>query len=226
MKGYFKVLEFEKFQYLIMKFFIIGKKMDKIHQGFPIAEGRCTNLDGASLGGFRGSPLMYLGIVALFLIVACVKEPIGWYPDVGVIEVKSDTLVVTFHVPDPNSNGWHPGEGGEASQELTITLKEKAKKDVAISKLNLEFYDENGSEIATHLEHYVPAIEIDGGKEYSYSVVVKVSEGIADELDDETGAENDFLGKGIIKFSVEGYDLQRGEEINCIPSYTPIQVEK
>ncbi|MEO0216464.1 MAG: hypothetical protein ABIL70_07915 [candidate division WOR-3 bacterium] len=168
----------------------------------------------------------YLSLVALLIIIACVKEPVGWYPDVGVIEVKSDTTTVTFHVPDPDGNGWHQWEGGEASQEMTITLKEKAKKDVAISKLKLEFYDENGDEVASYSEHYVPAIEIDGGKEYSYSVVVNVNEGIADKLDDETGAKDDFFGNGTIKFSVEGYDLQRGEAINCIPSYTPIQVEK
>ncbi len=34
--------------------------MDKIHQGFPIAEGRCTTIRWSISGGFRGSPLMYL----------------------------------------------------------------------------------------------------------------------------------------------------------------------
>ncbi|MGB9719935.1 MAG: hypothetical protein ACPL28_00435 [bacterium] len=175
----------------------------------------------------------YLGFALLgllFVLINCVKEPLAWYEDVGVVEIVTDTLVVTFHVPDtdtgPGNPGWNPWGSGSASQDLSITLKEKAKKDVAISTLRWQFYDINGNLVANRSESYVPPIEIDGGKEYTYTVSIIVDEGTADDLDDADGANNDYNGRGTIKFIVEGYDLIRGENINCIYSYTPIEVRK
>ncbi len=175
----------------------------------------------------------YLGVAIsglLFVIINCVKEPLAWYEDVGVVEVVTDTLLITFHVPDtdtgPGNPGWNPWGSGSASQDLSITLKEKAKKDVAITSLRWQFFDINGNQVASRSENYVPPIDIDGGKEYSYTVSIIVDERIADDLDDEDGANNDYYGRGTIKFIVEGYDLIRGEHINCIYSYTPIEVRK
>lgn len=172
----------------------------------------------------------YLGLILLVLLANCVKEPLSWYEDVGVVEIQTDTTVITFHVPDTDTNpgnpGWNPWGGGSASQDLSITLREKAKKDVAITSLRWHFYDVDGGHVASRSENYVPPIEIDGGKEFSYTISVIVDEGIADDLDDADGANNDYNGRGTIKFIVEGYDLIRGEEINCIYSYTPILVTK
>lgn len=172
----------------------------------------------------------YLGLIILILFANCVNEPLAWYEDVGVVEVQTDTTVITFHVPDtdtgPGNPGWNPEGNGSASQDLSITLKEKAKKDVAITSLRWQFYDINGSHVASRSENYVPPIEIGRGKEYSYTISVVVNEGIADDLDDADGATNDYYGRGTIKFIVDGYDLIRGEEINCIYSYTPIEVRK
>lgn len=172
----------------------------------------------------------YLGLILLILLANCVKEPLAWYEDVGVVEIHTDTTVITFHVPDTDTGqgnpGWNPGGNGSASQDLSITLREKAKKDVAITTLHWEFYNINGDRVAQRSESYVPPIEIDGGKEYSYTLSVIVDERIADDLDDADGANNDYYGRGTIKFIAEGYDLIRGEEINCIYSYTPILVTK
>ncbi len=174
--------------------------------------------------------LSFAVVAFLFAFINCVKEPIAWYEDVGVIEITTDTTLVTFHVPDtdtgPGNPGWNPWGNGSASQDLSITLKEKAKKDVAISTLRWQFFDINGSQVASRSESYVPPIEIAGGKEYSYTVSIIVDERIADDLDDEDGAANDYYGRGTIKFIVDGYDLIRGEAINCIYSYTPIEVRK
>ncbi len=175
----------------------------------------------------------YSGVFAtliLFVVIGCVKEPIAWYEDVGIVEITTDTTLITFHVPDtdtgPGNPGWNPWGNGSASQDLSITLKEKAKKDVAITSLEWEFFDVNGSHVATRSEIYVPPIEIGGGKEHTYTVSIVVNENIADDLDDADGAENDYYGRGTIMFIVEGYDLNRGEEINCIYSYTPMEVRK
>jgi len=171
-----------------------------------------------------------LGLIVLVLLANCVKEPLAWYEDVGIVEIKTDTTLVTFHVPDtdtgPGNPGWNPWGSGSASQDLSITLKEKAKKDVAVTTLRWQFYDVNGSLVANRSESYVPPIEIDGGKEFVYTVSIIVDEGIADDLDDADGANNDYNGRGTIKFIAEGYDLIRGESINCIYSYTPIEVRK
>jgi len=169
----------------------------------------------------------YLGLIILVLLANCVKEPLAWYEDVGVVEVKTDTTLITFHVPDTDTlPGWNPWGGGTASQDLSVTLREKAKKDVAVTTLRWQFYDVNGSLVANRSESYVLPIDIDGGKEYTYTISVIVDEGIADDLDYAYGADNDYNGQGTIKFIVEGYDLIRGESINCIYSYTPIEVRK
>ncbi|MCX7995654.1 MAG: hypothetical protein N3A65_07795 [candidate division WOR-3 bacterium] len=174
-----------------------------------------------------------LGFFIMFataLLLNCIKEPVAWYEDVGIVEITTDTTITTFHVPDtdtgPGNPGWNPWGNGSASQDFTIKLKEKSKKDVAVSTLRWQFFDVNGTHIASRSETYVPPIEIDGGKEYTYTVSIIVDERIADDLDDEDGAANDYYGRGTIKFIVEGYDLIRGEEINCIYSYTPIEVRK
>ncbi|MEO0094296.1 MAG: hypothetical protein ABIL18_06025 [candidate division WOR-3 bacterium] len=174
--------------------------------------------------------LGFILISVLFFAITCVKEPVAWYEDVGVVEIITDTTLITFHVPDtdtgPGNPGWNPWGSGSASQDLSITLKEKAKKDVAITSLRWQFFDIDGSQVASRSESYVPPIEIAGGKEHSYTVSIIVDEGIADDLDDADGANNDYYGRGTVKFIVEGYDLIRGENINCIYSYTPIEVRK
>ncbi|MEO0137248.1 MAG: hypothetical protein ABIL39_09515 [candidate division WOR-3 bacterium] len=174
--------------------------------------------------------IMCFVVLLGWMLIGCVKEPVAWYEDVGVVEINTDTSLVTFHVPDtdtgPGNPGWNPWGSGSASQDLTITLKEKAKKDVAITSLRWQFFDIDGSQVASRSESYVPPIEIAGGKEHSYTVSIIVDEGIADDLDDADGANNDYYGRGTIKFIVEGYDLIRGENINCIYSYTPIEVRK
>ncbi len=175
----------------------------------------------------------FLGFILALLLCAginCVKEPVGWYEDVGIVEITTDTLLVTFHVPDtdtgPGNPGWNPWGNGSASQDLSITLKEKSKKDVAVTTLRWQFYDINGSLVNSHSETYVPPLEIKGGKEITYTVTIIVDEAVADDLDHADGADNDYYGRGTIKFIGEGYDLIRGEDINCIYSYTPMEVRK
>ena len=57
-------------------------------------------------------------------------------------------------------------------------------------------------------------------------VSVTVDEGIANNLDDHDGAQDDFSGTGTIKFTVGGFDRHWGNAINDIPSYTPMRVAK
>lgn len=172
--------------------------------------------------------MKYLPLLAILLAVACVKEPVAWYYDVGVIEIISDTLTVSFNVPDTDtlSPGWDPNGNGEASKDLSITFREKAKKDVAITVLEWSFFDVDGAWIVNRSEIFVPPIEIRGGQEFTYTATVKVNEFIADRLDDADGSQDDFSGDGTIEFNVEGYDLVRGDDLNSIPSFTPIHVQK
>jgi len=175
---------------------------------------------------FRGGMMRYLLLFSLVLLIACVKGPIATYPDLGVVEVTSDTVLVVFNVPDPDNNGWNPGGGGSTSKPINIKLKERADKDVSINSLVWIFYNADAEIVDIEAQDYIPPIEIEAGKEYSLTVTVTVDERIADNIDDHDGGVDDFLGNGTIEFYVEGYDLERGEEINSIPSYTKIQVQK
>jgi len=183
-------------------------------------------LDKLHQGGKMKRFFLLLTMLIIALGIACIKEPIAMYEDVGVIEVHSDTSVVLFNVPDPDNNGWNWSGSGECSKELTIILKEKAHKDVSIDRLNWKFYDLNGNSVGSRHKDYVPPITIKSGNEISCTVSVRVNEDIADELDDATGAVDDFYGEGTIEFNVEGYDTERGNTINTIPSYTPLKVQK
>ena len=165
-------------------------------------------------------------VVILFGFVACVNEPIAWYWDQGVIEMSSDTVTVNFNVPDPDTNGWHQWESGDGSQQMTVTLTEKGKKDVVIDRVVWRIYTLDRGFVASYDEDYIPPILIEAKQDLPVTVTVTINEGIADDLDDATGDQNDFLGQGYIEFSVEGYDIERGNEINCIPSYTLIQVQR
>ncbi|OPX17610.1 hypothetical protein BXT86_05605 [candidate division WOR-3 bacterium 4484_100] len=170
--------------------------------------------------------LLIFSVLVLFVTIACVKEPLAMYYDLGVVEVISDSTSVNFNVPDPDTNGWHQWEGGEGTNTFTITLKEKAKKDVVINEVVWTFYTLDGGYVAQRGVDYIPPIKIDAGKEHELTLTIKVDEGIADDLDDATGDANDFYGEGTIEFDVRGYDVERGNEVNTIPSYTPITVQR
>jgi len=174
--------------------------------------------------------MKFLPLILVLALVACVKEPLGLYPDVGVVTVTSDSVRINFNVPDSYPDtlnpGWTPNGGGLASKTMSVVLKETAKKDVCVEALHWQFFDVNGNYVDSHTDEYIPPIEIKGGQDTTYSITIDVWEDIAYHLDHADGAQYDFSGTGTIKFYVEGYDLQRGEDINTIPSYTPISVSQ
>jgi hypothetical protein len=174
--------------------------------------------------------MKYLPILLVLALIACVKEPLGLYPDVGVVVVTSDSVRVNFNVPDSDpdsmSPGWEPGYGGSATKNMTVILKETAKKDVQVEALHWQIFDVNGSVVGSDADGYMPPIEIKGGQDTSYTITIEVWEGWARDLDNADGTADDYAGNGTIKFYVDGYDLQRGEDINTIPSYTPMSVSQ
>jgi len=169
--------------------------------------------------------MRYLPLLFVVLLIACVKEPIGWYPDVGVVEVSSDSTKVEFTVSDPDGDGWHYGDDGEGARDLVIALQEKAKKDVSIYRVTWEVYDIHPDEVSSDYKDLVPPIDIKAGSDTTVTVTIRITESVANSLDDADGGDDDN-GNGNIKFSVLGYDQERGEDINDIPSYTPIHVHK
>ncbi len=168
-----------------------------------------------------------LPLLLTLALVACVKEPVSLYPDLGVIVMTSDSVSVNFIVPDTDTMlpGWSPGTG-EAVKNMTVILKENGNKDVHVEEISWEFYDVDGDYLESHHETYIPPITIESGKDTTITVSVTVSEDLADELDDADGTVDDFIGSGTIMFEADGYDLERGQSINCVPSYTPMSVSK
>jgi hypothetical protein len=171
-----------------------------------------------------------LPLILVLAVVACVKEPLGLYPDVGVVVVTSDSVRVNFNVPDSDpdtmSPGWEPGYAGSATKNMTVILKETAKKNVHVESLHWQIFDINGDLVGSDNNEYVPPIEIKGGQDTTFTITVEVWEGWANDLDDADDPADDYSGIGTIKFYVDGYDLQRGEDINCVPSYTPMSVSQ
>jgi len=172
--------------------------------------------------------MRYLLFFLLLLTIACVKEPIATYPEGGVISIGSDTAEVLFNVPDTDSiiPGWTPWGDGEATKTLNLTFKEKGGLDVAITSVYWAFYNLNGELVQGDYIDFVPPLEVLAGSEKSYALSVTVDEGIANNLDDHDGAQDDFSGTGTIKFMASGFDRHWGNDINDIPSYTPMRVAK
>jgi hypothetical protein len=170
--------------------------------------------------------MRYLLFFLLLLTIACVKEPIGTYPEGGVVAIGSDTAEVLFNVPDVDNDGWHNNDSGEVIKTLNLTFKEKGGQDVAITSVYWVFYNYYGEYVQGAYVDFVPPLEVLAGSEKSYALSVTVDEGIANNLDDHDGAQDDFSGTGTIKFTVGGFDRHWGNAINDIPSYTPMRVAK
>jgi hypothetical protein len=174
--------------------------------------------------------MKYLPLILVLALIACVKEPLGLYPDVGVVVVTSDSVRINFNVSDSDTSstspGWEPWGNGLASKTMSVVLKETAKKNVHVETLRWQFFDVNGNQVATDNVEYVPPLELNAGQDTTYTMTIDVWENLALALDNADGAANDYAGTGTIKFYVEGYDLQRGEDINTIPSYTPMSVSQ
>lgn len=167
-----------------------------------------------------------LPLLLVLALVACVKEPVSLYPDLGVIVMTSDSVSAGFTVPDADTiPGWDPIGNGEALKNMTVILKENGNKDVHIEEVSWSFYDCDGNYIASRNEIYIPPITIESGKDTTITVEVTVWEHLAYDLDNADGTENNS-GSGTIMFEADGYDLERGQSINCVPSYTPMSVAK
>ena len=167
-----------------------------------------------------------LPLLLVLALVACVKEPVALYPDQGVVVMTSDSVTVGFIVPDTDSvAGWNPVGNGEALKTMTVILKENGNKDINVEDVSWSFYDCDGNYLASRNETYIPPIKIESGKDTTITVDVTVWEHLAYDLDNADGTE-DNLGSGTIVFEASGYDLERGNDINCVPSYTPMSVSK
>ncbi len=169
-----------------------------------------------------------LPLLLILALVACVKEPVSLYPDLGVIVMTSDSVNVNFNVADSDTllPGWSPWGSSEAVKNMTVTLKENGNKDVHVEEISWEFYDSDGDYLESHHETFIPPITVESGKDTTFAVSVTVSEHLADEFDDASDPIDDFSGSGTVVFYADGYDLERGQGINCVPSYTPMSVSK
>jgi hypothetical protein len=172
--------------------------------------------------------MRYLLFLLLLLTIACVKEPIGSYDEGGVIEIGSDTAVVLFNVPDPGDDGWGNGmnDTGEVVKTMDLTFREKGGQDVAITTVYWTFYNHDGGYVSSGYVDFVPPFDVLAGSQEAYTLSVTVDEGIANNLDDHDGSPDDWNGTGTIKFMVTGFDRHWGNDINDIPSYTPMRVAR
>lgn len=170
--------------------------------------------------------MKYAALLLLLLAAACVKEPVGYYYDGGVVEITADTAQVVFNVPDPDGNGWNPGGDGEAAKAIALTLNELSDKDLAITGVYWVFYNISDGYVDDGYVNYYPPFELPKGSETPLDVTVTVTEAIANNLDDHDGAQDDWSGTGTIKITCSGFDCERGNAINDIPVYIPIRVAR
>lgn len=170
--------------------------------------------------------MKYAVLFLLLLVTACVKEPVGYYLDQGVVEITADTAQVIFNVPDPDNNGWNPGGDGEVAKVISLTMKEKSGRDLAITGIYWVFYNISDGYVDDGYLNYHPPFEVPDGSETPLDLTITVTEAIANNLDDHDGAHDDYSGTGTIKITVGGYDLERGNAINVIPVYIPIRVSR
>lgn len=170
--------------------------------------------------------MKYAVLLLLLLVAACVKEPISYYYDGGIVEITADTAQVVFNVPDPGGDGWDWGDSGEVVKAIDLTLKERADKDVAITSVHWIFYNISDDYVDDGYINYNPPFQVPSGSETALALSVTVTEGIADNLDDHDGAQDDYSGTGTIKFYCLGFDQERGNAIYTIPFYLPIRVAR
>ncbi|HIE06028.1 MAG TPA: hypothetical protein EYP58_04430 [bacterium (Candidatus Stahlbacteria)] len=164
-------------------------------------------------------------IIGLVLLIGCANEPLATYGDRGVVEVTPIDSSVPFSVPDEGNQGWHWYDPGVGSRDVKISLKEKIGRPVWIQALQWDLYDIEGDRIATGIEPIVPPLEIEGGKDTTYTIILEVKEGYAQEIDKADGHE-DFQGTGYYKFTPSGKDVERGVEFGVVEGYLEITVQK
>jgi len=170
--------------------------------------------------------MKYLALLLLLLVAGCVKEPIGYYYDGGVVEITADTAQVVFNVPDPGGDGWNWGDSGEVVKAIDLTLNERGDKDVAITSVYWTFYNISDDYVSGGAIDYNPPFQVPKGSETALALSVTVTEGIADNLDDHEGAQDDYAGTGTIRITCTGYDKERGNTIYNIPLYLGIRVAR
>ncbi len=170
--------------------------------------------------------MKYLALLLLLLVAACVKEPIGYYYDGGIVEITADTAQVVFNVPDPGGDGWSWGDTGEVVKAIDLTLKERSDRDLAITSVYWIFYNINDDYVDDGYINFNPPFQVPKGSETALALSVTVTEGIADDLDDHDGAQDDYAGTGTIRVTCSGFDKERGNSIGDIPLYLGIRVAR
>jgi len=170
--------------------------------------------------------MKYVALLLLLLSAACVKEPVGIYTDVGVVEITADTAQVVFNVPDPGNDGWNWGDPGEVTKNIDLTLKEQSGKDLSITSVYWAIYNLSDEYVGGGYKNYNPPFQVPSGSETALAFPVTVTEYIAGDLDDHDGANGDYSGTGTIKITCSGFDNERGNDINDIPLYLGIRVAR
>ncbi|RKX68603.1 hypothetical protein DRP53_10410 [candidate division WOR-3 bacterium] len=164
-------------------------------------------------------------IVGLVLLIGCAKEPLAVYSDRGVVEIVPIDSTVPFSVPDEGDEGWHWYDPGVGSRDVKLKLKEKIGRPVWINSIQWDLFDIEGDRVATGVEPIVPPLEIGGGRDTTYTLILEVKEGYAQALDKADGHE-DYSGKGYYRFTPSGKDVERGVDIGIVEGYLEIMVRK
>ena len=164
-------------------------------------------------------------VIGLALLVTCANEPLAVYGDRGVVEIVPVDSTVPFSVPDEGDQGWHWYDPGVGARDVKVIILEKIGRPVWINSIQWDLFDTEGDWVATGIKPIIPPLEIQGGKDTTYTMTLEVKEGYAQELDKADGHE-DFNGKGYYRFTPWGKDIERGVEIGVVEGYLEITVQK
>ena len=115
--------------------------------------------------------------------------------------------------------------GSDLKGKVTLVCavsKDITEKGAVVSSINWTLYDASGIEV-TSGSTFIGEIMHEGDT-VETEIMIALSEGHANQIDDADGADDDFAGSGVFEFTISGRDPEYGNVLNYIPDLASMSV--
>jgi len=169
--------------------------------------------------------IFFLTSIIIMVNSGCEKGTTIVYFDEGMVEISfANPGRVDFFIPDLGASGWNYGDTGNATETLSIWVKENSGKEISLSGISWRLYSINEWLIYDGTE-FVPPIILPANDSTLVQVPITIDEGLAHQIDIADGIE-DYTNTGTFKFWAVGYDNEYYKPIGSNYIYSEMSVQK